>query len=484
MPVPEDAPHHFHSATLIVGDQWLLTSWVEGRAAVRVGLLDLQAGSWRVLTGMRGMLRAAIPMPDGRTWLLDDYGLAEVDLATAKITRKLAAKIGKHNDYLLPSEDDSAVVGRLSSTMESVVSFSTMQVTSRRRRKPGVAPETPTLSTALRQAGVSRILQQDSDFILGATSERDTEPQRLLVLPRGDTLVLTAVEFPYGLGSAHFVSDGVIAAAPDGGQARALTALAGLRAVPNGSQPIGMLAASANQSASMILSTRARKNPPRTVLRDLRLEPGTQLSNVDARRLTLENCVAGRATEASARPRITHVHVTDLELQSSSVSGAVLEDVTIDGLRAAHSSGFVFGCELRRVSLRGRIRGLVLNSILDDADPQISARFAQWHSERLGDDEWMLDLTEASGDITIRGYPSRFIRRNPALHAVVSAQALRSHEWRSIPHGRSALRVALHELDRSDWDDVMLIADPHGTHAADDLRYIERLRAQGIADVE
>lgn len=175
------------------------------------------------------------------------------------------------------------------------------------------------------------------------------------------------------------------------------------------------------------------------------------------------------------------MHVTDLELRSSSINGAVLEDVTIDGLRCTHGSGFLFGCELRRVTLRGRVSGLILNSTLDDPDPETTARYAQWHLERMQDPEWMLDLTDATGDITIRGYPSRFIRRNPELQAVVTAEAARTLDWRAVDPGRSSLRVLLHELVRSDWEDVTLIAETRGARARDDLRYIQQLRALGIA---
>lgn len=173
--------------------------------------------------------------------------------------------------------------------------------------------------------------------------------------------------------------------------------------------------------------------------------------------------------------------MTILEMRSSSINGAVLEDVTIDGLRCTHGSGFLFGCELRRVTLMGRVSGLILNSTLDDPDPETTARYAQRHRERMQDPEWMLDLTDASRDITIRGYPSRFIRRNPELQAVVTAEAARTLDWRAVDPGRSSLRVLLHELVRSEWEDVTLVAETRGARARDDLRYIQQLRALGIA---
>jgi hypothetical protein len=67
---------------------------------------------------------------------------------------------------------------------------------------------------------------------------------------------------------------------------------------------------------------------------------------------------------------------------------------------------------------------------------------------------------------------------------VVTAEAAASGEWRTVDPGRSALRVALLELARSGWEDVLLVADPHGAHAEDDLRYLHDLRALGVASTD
>jgi hypothetical protein len=147
--------------------------------------------------------------------------------------------------------------------------------------------------------------------------------------------------------------------------------------------------------------------------------------------VTLADWRASRAERKQERPRLRGIRVRDLDVRASTLDGMVLEDV--DGLR------------------------------LDDA-------------------EWMLDLTRAPGDITTRGYPSRFIRRNPELHAVVTAAAVSDGAWREVDHGRSALRVPLLELARSGWEDVTFVADPHGRRAEDDLRYLEALRTAGIAE--
>lgn len=347
-----------------------------------------------------------------------------------------------------------------------------------------MAPESTVEPTAdERRAGLARVLARSPELLVAATDERAPAPQRLLVVSAADLSVLATADFPDGLSDAYLVRDGVIAAAPDVGRIRDLTAIPQLRpyAEDPGAPPLGRLVPAADASAAALLRQRARRNPPRLVIRDRRLEPGAELADVEASRVTLENCVAGRASDPLDRPRISRVRVKDLELQPSSLSGALLEDVTVDGLRAPYGSGFVFGCEFRRVVITGRVRGLILNPMLHDPDPAVEARYARRYRERLEDPEWMLDLTGATGDLTIRGYPSRFIRRNPDLQVVVTAEAAATLDWRSIDAGRSALWVSIDELARSDWEDVVLIANPHGSHADDDLRYIRELRARGIA---
>lgn len=480
VPVPQDAPHHFPTATVLLDESALLTSWVEGRATHRLGILDLRTGQWRVLSGLRGMLRDALALSDHCALILTDHALTEIDVRTLEVTRRLTTKIGKYNTVLRRDDDGVIAVGNSTAAMESLVSLSTMTVLKRRRRSPLLQDPIP--AEAARQGAV-RILHHGSGLLVAATQARESAPQRLLVLSSEDLSEVTSVDFPLGLNSAHVVGGGVIVAGPDIGRARSLTAIGGVipRVSDSESLPLTALVHTANASAAELLKQLSRRNPPRTVYRDHRLEPGHELADVTGRRLTLENCVAARATERHERPRISRVHVADLELQSSSLNGAVLEDVTVDGLRCPDEAGFLFGCELRRVTLKGRIRGLILNSTLDDPDPATTARYAQWHRERMEDPEWMLDLTGATGDITIRGYPSRFIRRNPELQAVVTAEAAHTLDWRAVDPGRSSLSVALHELVRSDWEDVTLIADTHSGHASEDLRYIQRLRALGIA---
>ncbi|GAA2444223.1 hypothetical protein [Agromyces soli] len=477
LPIPADAPHAALSASRLLGPELLVTSWVEGRATIRLGVLDLRDGSWRIGRGLRGLLRDALLLPSSRhALLLGATGLVEVELDSLLATRTLTAGLGRDHAWLAPVDDDTVAVGSAGRAMETLVSLSRFAVVGRRKRGGMPVPD-----ARERRAGLARVLGRGDGFTVGASEERATAPQRMLLLGDGEQTARPIAELPQGLVDALLVGDGVLASASDLAAARSLTAVPGLRPAPTGLLPLEELAAAASASAEALLRPARGRPAPRTVHRDRRLEPGETIEGIVAERVTLEGWRVSRAERKQERPRLSGIRVRDLEIRASTLDGMVLEDVTVDGLRL-DDSGFLFGCEFRRVTLAGRVRGLVLNPVLQDPDETATARYARWHRERLDDAEWMLDLSRATGDITIRGYPSRFIRRNPELHAVVTAAAVSDGAWREVDHGRSALRVSLLELARSGWEDVTLVADPHGRRAEDDLRYLDALRTAGIAE--
>lgn len=297
-----------------------------------------------------------------------------------------------------------------------------------------------------------------------------------MLSPDGGT-VLHRTPAPHGLLDAVVHGGTILAAPPETGAHPVLTVVTGaVPAVDASPLPVE----EANRSAQTLLSARPRRSP-RTVVTDLRVEAGQQVSGLDLRRVTLERCSSARSRTADQRPVLRDVRIVDLQLHSCVLNGAVLEDVEIDGLTADARSGFVFGSELRRVTLRGRVKNLVLNPDYDTGDPETTAAYEEMYAARLEDEEWMLDISGATGDITVRGYPSRFIRRDPATQAVVTREAAASRRWLDLDFGRSTFRVALHELARSDWEDTVLVVDPRPARREDDLRVIAELRAAGLA---
>ncbi|MCR1786613.1 hypothetical protein KVF89_29025 [Nocardioides carbamazepini] len=227
LPARGENPQGFATTTVLLGPDTLLTSWVEGTAAVRVGILDLVDGAWRVLTGVRGMLRGAVPLPDRRALLLTEHGLFEADLATPVVTRKLTARIGKHNDEIRLERDGLVAIGQQAKTTEALVSMATLEYAGRQRRTPVPGRS---IEVAAARAGVVRVLLERDHLLVGATSAYPGEHgQRLLVLDAAREVVASVV-MPWGVASAHLWGDGLIAAPLRLGRGIPLLALPGLPA--------------------------------------------------------------------------------------------------------------------------------------------------------------------------------------------------------------------------------------------------------------
>lgn len=229
VPVPATSPEGFHTATLLLDGDLLLTSWCEARATTRIGVLELATGRWRVLKGVRGMLRGAVRVSGDRVLLLSEYGLFEVDLDLLVVIRKLTAGIGRHNNDLRLDDAGLVAVGHRERATESLVSLDTLEVVRRRRRGP---LGSPTLTPALARAGFVRLLSRESGLLVGATSAYPIEPQEVVVLAAGDHAAVAWVPARWGAESVHVWQGGLIVEPPDLTRAGALLALPGLRDAP------------------------------------------------------------------------------------------------------------------------------------------------------------------------------------------------------------------------------------------------------------
>ncbi|MFS3128974.1 hypothetical protein ACLM5J_11280 [Nocardioides sp. Bht2] len=235
VPVPTVSPEGFHTSTRLLDGELLLTSWCQGRATTRVGVLELATGRWRVLKGVRGMLRGAVRVRGDRVLMLSEYGLFEVDLDALAVIRKLTAGIGRHNDDLRLDDDGLVAVGHRERATESLVSLDTLEVVRRRRRGP---LGSPTLTPTLARAGFVRLLSREAGLLVGATSAYPVQPQEIVVLAADDHAAVARVPARWGAESVHVWRDGLIVAPPDLARAGALLALPGLLDAPASLEPL------------------------------------------------------------------------------------------------------------------------------------------------------------------------------------------------------------------------------------------------------
>lgn len=181
-----------------------------------------------------------------------------------------------------------------------------------------------------------------------------------------------------------------------------------------------------------------------------------------------------------ARPTLRDVRIKRLRARACSLGWSVLEDVTIDGFQHDANSGFINSCEFRHVTIRGRVGML---SILM-SDPLGWEDVYPEHLRRIDAStrDWSLDISEALGDVDIRGYDADRVRRDPERQAVVRFENALDGRWRDVDLKGTLFNIALDDLVTLGWRNVILSANPVHARFESQMRAIAELRDAGIAE--
>lgn len=210
------------------------------------------------------------------------------------------------------------------------------------------------------------------------------------------------------------------------------------------------------------------------------LARGHAVRDVAADRLTLDACWTEQGPADDARPVIERVGIQALTVKRSSMIGAVLRDVTIDGLRGDSFSVFLHANEYTRVTLRGKISTLVIGA--RHIDPALQPTFQAALGEAEERAEWTLDVSEAIGAVEIRGYRADRLRLNPERHGVVRRSTVSRLGWTADDIRQSGFAVAITLMLDGGWDDAILVANPLDRRYHEKLEALHRLKSEGIAE--
>lgn len=134
------------------------------------------------------------------------------------------------------------------------------------------------------------------------------------------------------------------------------------------------------------------------------------------------------------RAIVQDVVIENCVADACTVQGAVLEDVTVDGLR---SPGIfrVSAAAFRHVTLRGQVDDLLVHpSLWPGPVTEAEQRsFDDANAAFYADTDWALDIRDAEfGAAEIKGVPTRLIRRDPETQVVVSHHNALQGKWRRL----------------------------------------------------
>jgi hypothetical protein len=202
------------------------------------------------------------------------------------------------------------------------------------------------------------------------------------------------------------------------------------------------------------------------------------------RRCRFESCHITAWRDPDVRPTVRDVRIERSHQTGCGITGAVLEDVCVNGLETATLLQ-VFGAAFRRVVLRGRINRLMISPLVS---PGLLSHMAQrrWdeaNAEFYSGCDWALDISEAEfKDFQVDGIPARLIRRDPETQVVVRKKAVANGDWRRLDLRHTTFEIALEDLAKSRYDDTVLVAPKRAQNRDHYLAALRLLREAGIAE--
>lgn len=198
------------------------------------------------------------------------------------------------------------------------------------------------------------------------------------------------------------------------------------------------------------------------------------------------NCVFDNAalipSNPAKRPTIRNMVVNDCAVHSSSIDGAIIEDVVVSNLKRRHVPIFLRANAFRHVMLSGDIAATEIRGGIGVLDDEHNEAWDRANAEFYQDVDWALDIADARfASLSVHGIPATLVRRDEESSAIVTRQAALDGEWREIEYHGGLFFQTISRLVSDGYPDTLLIGCKKSSGFADDMKDLKRLRDLGIA---
>jgi hypothetical protein len=211
----------------------------------------------------------------------------------------------------------------------------------------------------------------------------------------------------------------------------------------------------------------------------------TSCSEAMATKCAFNQCIV-RAAPGSWN-RFSDISLRDVSHWNCSISGAAVERVMLHNLKKVGSAPlFLWGSVFRNVKLSGRIAGIKINRDLHI--PRKPTEQHNWDQRVLAyydSVDWAIDISEAKfpGGTSFEAIPGNLVIRDPTTQALIKRQSLAGRDWRALNYDGTAINVAISWFESASlFDSVVVVARSDPKYAARDLRVLDTLRTEGIAE--
>lgn len=201
-------------------------------------------------------------------------------------------------------------------------------------------------------------------------------------------------------------------------------------------------------------------------------------------RCCFKNCSISITFDPKLRSTVRNVRLADCKLHACSLSSAVIQDVTVDGLK---TNGLfqAWSPVFRHVTFKGYIEDVMISHMVAPgiATAEQQRAFDEANEAFYADVDWALDIKEAEfGDLDLRGVPAKLIKRDPETQVIVTRAKAMKGDWRNLDLTGTHWRVSLEGLLKDGHMDTVLIAPKRHKKFKALLRGLQLLREAGVAE--
>jgi hypothetical protein len=219
----------------------------------------------------------------------------------------------------------------------------------------------------------------------------------------------------------------------------------------------------------------------RRIISGVRSGPGAKVTGMRWDRVEFLNCVLRCTRDPQDRLQITDVDLVDCSEKGCYVEGAVLTDVTLDGLLVQDAIPLkLAACAFNRVTLRGELGQIIIRPKLHMAFRDLQPAYGAANAALYAQTDWALDISGARGcAVDVQGIPSRLIRRDPETQAVMTFGQALAGRWREIDLTGTPFGVHAKIILETGAEDMVLTADHSSANFAYQVAKLAELRSFG-----
>lgn len=152
----------------------------------------------------------------------------------------------------------------------------------------------------------------------------------------------------------------------------------------------------------------------------------SSLSGFSVAHMSINNCAIPIARRPEQRVTLRDISIFQCEHYACAAYGVRFQDIQVTDLRGySNGSSQLSGCLYSHVTLRGRMGGLRITPRASPFDLSLNEPYRVANAAEYRSIDWALDITEAKFGhfFALMGIPASLVRRNPALHFVMTREA-------------------------------------------------------------